>query len=372
MTFLKQRKLKKLAHELLRHAHHMRNMREDILSEAQLQELATRESNLRTSLEEKNSTFIESSMKSLEDTLNSIAPHPKGGGLRENFEILVVALVVAMSLRAYFLQPFKIPTGSMQPTLYGITSKQKDAPGLTDHVPFKFLKFAVTGQNYSERYAKTSGTLILSKSKSKDPSVLLFEINGMLHKIPRDAVIFFALDQCEFINKPGKENVLKTGDSVNKGDLLWSGVVTRGDHVFVNKIIWNFRKPKRGEIMVFKTTDIPTLQQGTHYIKRMCGLPNDKVSIREPNLVINGEIVDAPKTIQRVTSDPNYAGYQLAGKLSSVDLEWPLTDSEYFAMGDNTGNSRDSRYWGPVPEKNLVGPAVIIYWPFSKRWGLAK
>jgi signal peptidase I len=311
-------------------------------------------------------------MKTLPDTLNSIAPPLKGGGLRENFEILVVALVVAMGLRAYFLQPFKIPTGSMQPTLYGITSKQKDSPDLTDRFPINFLKFAVTGQNYSEHYAKSSGTLRLSKTKSKDPSVLLFDINGKLHKIPRDAVIYFARDQCEIINKPGTCDFLKTGDLVKKGDLLWSGIVTRGDHIFVNKIIWNLRKPKRGEIMVFKTSGIATLQQGTHYIKRMCGLPTDQVSIQPPNLVINGEIITGIKTIDRVASDPNYDGYQLAGKLNSSDLEWPLTDTQYFAMGDNTGNSKDSRYWGPVPEKNLVGPAVIIYWPFSKRWGLAK
>ena len=50
----------------------------------------------------------------------------------------------------------------------------------------------------------------------------------------------------------------------------------------------------------------------------------------------------------------------------------PLKEREYFALGDNTRNSRDGRYWGPVPQKNLVGPALLVYWPLSKRWGLAR
>ncbi len=266
-----------------------------------------------------------------------------------------------MALRAYFLQPFKIPTGSMQPTLYGITSEQKDAPDILDRMPFNQLRFALTGEWYSERYAKSNGTLSNPENSKKDPSVILFKIGGIQHKIPRDAI---SLERYDLKFKPG--------DMVKKGDLLWSGIVTRGDHVFVNKIIWNLRKPKRGEIMVFKTTGINGLVQGTHYIKRMCGLPNEQVSIRPPNLVINNKIVNEPKTIARVTSGPGYDGYQLAGDLHSRNLAWPLNNNEYFAMGDNTGNSKDSRYWGSVPEKNLVGPAVIVYWPISKRWGFAR
>jgi signal peptidase I len=77
---------------------------------------------------------------------------------------------------------------------------------------------------------------------------------------------------------------------------------------------------------------------------------------------------------------PGYeAGYQLvdprtAGSdpcyLASPNQKVLLGPGEYLALGDNTTNSRDSRYWGPVRQRNLVGPACLVYWPFSKRWGL--
>jgi signal peptidase I len=367
MTLFRKRKARKAAQELLRHATHVRNMREDILEPEKLQDLQSKDEALRVASKRGDVAHIESCMDVLSSTLNRIAP-AKGGGLRENFEIIIVAVAVAMGLRAYFIQPFKIPTGSMQPTLYGITSVEKTAPDLLDRMPLKLLKFAAAGQWYSERRAKADGTLGIPVSSPTDPSVRIFSIGGKKHKLPTDAANFRSGGRYELKFHPG--------DSVKKGDILWSGVVTRGDHVFVNKVIWNFRKPQRGEIMVFNTTDIVGLPQGTHYIKRMCGLPNEGISIDPPNLVINREVVTAPETIARLARrDPGYDGYQLAtgpeAKLKSTNLEWPLKSGEYFALGDNTRNSRDSRYWGPVPVRNLVGPAVIVYWPLSSRWGFA-
>jgi len=387
VIFSKQRKAKKAAHELLRHTHHVRNMREDILDSEQLASLASAESALRDSFATKDHEQIESATNALSEALNRVAPAGKGGGLRENFEILVVAIAVAMGLRAYFIQPFKIPTGSMQPTLYGIHSVEQEAPKTLDRFPLKLLKFATTGELYVERRAKTDGVMrrgmperlpawdrVLPLKLVKllvtgdwfdpfDPSVEYFMIADQWHKIPKDA-LDSRLGRMELKFSPGA--------AVKKGDLLWSGSITRGDHVFVNKLIWNFRKPTRGEIMVFSTRDIQGLPPGTHYIKRMCGLPTERVSIRPPQLVINGQEVHEPESIARIArKDPGYDGFALEGQLISPTLEWPLTEGQYFAMGDNTLNSRDSRYWGPVPELNLVGPAAIVYWPLSKRWGRA-
>jgi signal peptidase I len=384
VNFLKKRKARKLAHELLRHSRHVRNMREDILAAERLTDLDAKTTRLEATLKPWTDVeTVEAAMQALSDTLNQVAPVAKGGGLRENFEIILVAIAVAMAVRSYFIQPFKIPTGSMQPTLYGITSVEKSDPGIMDHFPLKQIKFMGVGKLYVERRAKADGIIRYDSPKSTsawdrilplklvkllttgqwfaphDPSVKYLMIGTSWHKIPIDAL-------------RRSELKVSVGSSVKKGDLLWSGIVTRGDHVFVNKLIWNFRKPKRGEIMVFSTTGIAELVQGTHYIKRMCGLPNDSVSIRPPNLVINGEVVTEPETIAKnARQDPGYDGYQLAGKLNAENLAWPLQADQYFALGDNTGNSKDSRYWGPVPSKNLVGPAVIIYWPLSSRWGLA-
>ena len=169
-----------------------------------------------------------------------------------------------------------------------------------------------------------------------------------------------------------------------EGQLLASGVKVYGDHIFVNKILWNFRRPKRGEIVVFSTQGIdhPEITRNTFYIKRLVGVPGDAVSIHPPLLCNHGRRLtgDPPyqRGIERIqTQQPGYeAGYQLPRgyrpprpKLLTPDDEIVLGEDEFFALGDNTLSSLDGRYWGPLPRKNLVGPAFTVYWPISRRWG---
>jgi signal peptidase I len=149
--------------------------------------------------------------------------------------------------------------------------------------------------------------------------------------------------------------------------------VTTGDHVFVDKVRWNLTKPKRGDIIVFNTDGIATLPPKTHYIKRLVGLPNERIAIDPPRLIVNGQSITSPRGIERIVhTDPGYRGYLLAGRLEAPADSVQLGPTEYFAMGDNTANSRDSRYWGAVPQENMVGPAFLVYWPFSARWGMPR
>ena len=177
---------------------------------------------------------------------------------------------------------------------------------------------------------------------------------------------------------------LRPNGTIPSGGILWSGTVKAGDHVFVNRVAWNFRRPRRGDVMVFSTTGIDGLPEGTHYIKRMSGLPGETVQIWPPHLVIDGETVTEPHTIGRMAAherispdEPPYAGYLLIATNAYIKAEAPvplcthgdkvtLGPDEYYALGDNSMNSRDSRYWGPVPERNLLGPAAFIYWPFTR------
>ena len=366
MNILAKRRVRKAVKELVHQCRHLVNMRGDLLGADAVKTLRQAEQDLIAAFGSGDRERIAQEHEALTRLVEANARrHPRrGGAFRENFEIMVVAVAVAMGLRAYFIQPFKIPTGSMQPTLYGITSVTLGAPTLLDRFPLKILKFAVTGHWYSERRARADGRLGEGTDSEFDPSVKRFRIGGVVHTLPKDAVH----DETGRL-RPG----FHPDRIVARGDLLWAGITRRGDHLFVNKVIWNFRRPRRDEVMVFKTDGIPTLPPGTHYIKRLCGMPGESIAIRPPHLYANQAPLTDEPGIARVTSRRNgYDGYQLAGHLGSSSLEWPMRENEYFALGDNTGNSRDSRYWGPVPSDNLVGPAVLVYWPLSRRWGLIR
>ncbi len=361
------RRQAKIAREMVRHARHLRNMRDDLMTPEERRRLDAAERGVEVALgcRRADPDGLASACAALDGVVVELQPARWRSSLRENVEILVVAISVAMAFRAYFIQPFKIPTGSMQPTLYGIHSVTHQAPTVMDRFPLKLAKLAVTGTWYSERRAKVSGHCTGAEDSGTDPSVRYFFIGTVRHRMPKDADM-----RGELRFAPGSR--------VTKGDLLWAGYVTRGDHLFVNKVIWNFRKPRRGEIMVFSTADIPSLPAGTHYIKRMVGLPNEGISIAPPYVCADGRRIESPEPIARIAArQPGYAGYRLIHAMEGGHLHQPtdvyqLGASDYFALGDNTSNSRDSRYWGKVPAVNLTGPAALVYWPVSSRWGLAR
>lgn len=323
---------------------------------------------------------VEAGRSALEATLGPDSGwrplHPNS--LAENFEVLVVAIGVAMAFRCYFLEPFKIPTGSMQPTLYGIYSTDQAAPGFLDRAPMKYLKWLVTGDWYSEVRVSAGGTAGLVQRAVK-PGYITFQVAQRLYHVPSDAVQERSLP---FARKAAMRG------SAASGEKIWSGIVHAGDHVFVNRVAWNFRKPRRGDVMVFATDGIEGLPQGTHYIKRMVGLPGETVSVTPPDLIVDGKRIDAPDTITRIEERAKaehpedgyttYKGYMTIGSgpaPSRAPLRTPrdsivLADDEYLGMGDNTANSYDGRYWGAVKARNLIGPGAFVYWPFtSKRFG---
>jgi len=372
LKYLRHRRVVKDAQDVLRHARHVRNMYEDMLAPQQLERLFELEQRLAEILKTRDIAAIKKVSSDAVECLGEVTPKHSHPGLRENLEILVVAVVVAMGFRTYFIQPFKIPTGSMQPSLYGITSLDREKPGLTDYYPLKPLKWFVTGEWYRKIVIKKGGHLSPpAHGGPYYPNDLYYTVAGVRYRVPKDA--------CE----PGTWRIRSTGfapgDMLPKGAVLWAGSRTAGDHVFVDKVRWNFLPPRRGEIMVFSTKNIEGLPDGMHYIKRMVGLPNEKISIDPPHLLIDSVRVRKPKAIRRIADmEGEYKGYRCVepyGILSSPDEVFPLGEHQYLALGDNTTNSRDGRYWGAVPEENLVGPAFAVYWPFARngsrgRWGM--
>jgi signal peptidase I len=119
------------------------------------------------------------------------------------------------------------------------------------------------------------------------------------------------------------------------------------DRLIVNRFIYRFTEPNRGDIIVFKSTT-----DDKDYVKRCIGLPGETVEMKNGYVYINGKLL----------------------VLSGVDIQRDRTNfgpmvvpqSSYFVLGDNRGNSRDSRYWGVVPKAHLMGKSLFTFWPISQ------
>ncbi|MFH1062451.1 MAG: signal peptidase I [Candidatus Omnitrophota bacterium] len=124
-----------------------------------------------------------------------------------------------------------------------------------------------------------------------------------------------------------------------------------GDRILVNKFIYKFREPKRGEIIVFKYPEDTKLA----FIKRLIGLGNESLEIKNGKIYINGSVVEEKALLSKY--------YYNRGDYGELDKSIQIPADCLYALGDNSGNSRDSRYWGFVPRKNMIGKAILIYWP---------
>lgn len=130
-----------------------------------------------------------------------------------------------------------------------------------------------------------------------------------------------------------------------------------GDRILVNKFIYRFTKPKRGDIIVFKYPE----DKKKDFIKRLIALGGETVRIDDGDIWVDGVLIEAPNTIKQIyyynKPDAPYGADQ-----SNIKVP----ENSYFVLGDNSASSRDSRYWGFVPKEYLVGKAFIIYWPLNR------
>ena len=117
-----------------------------------------------------------------------------------------------------------------------------------------------------------------------------------------------------------------------------------GDFVIVNKLAYKLGIPQRGDIIVFRYPPDPTQ---TPYIKRVIGLSGDQIHIADGKVYVNNQLLVEPY-LQVNTSRGG---------------DWTVPANSLFVMGDNRNNSSDSRSWGMVPMENVIGKALVIYWP---------
>lgn len=122
-----------------------------------------------------------------------------------------------------------------------------------------------------------------------------------------------------------------------------------GEFVLINKLAYQTGSPTRGDIIVFRSTTTP----GLDLIKRIIGLPGDRIIIQGGKVMINGSPTDEPY----INSVPYYNG------------TWQVPAGNLFVLGDNRNDSSDSHLWGFLPLQNVVGKALLIYWP-PPQWAI--
>ena len=169
---------------------------------------------------------------------------PAKSSLRENVESLIWAIAVAMAIRTFIVAPFKIPSGSMRPTLI------------------------------------------------------------------------------------------------------------EGDRIFVNRFLYRFQEPTPGDVIVFRFPENPKRP----FIKRLVAKGGDRVEIRDGRLLINGQ----PPVSEALREHTQYYNQ---GPYGQAHEETQVPEGMYFVLGDNSASSHDSRFWGFVPKKLLIGKAMCIFWP---------
>ncbi len=150
------------------------------------------------------------------------------------------------------------------------------------------------------------------------------------------------------------------------------------DRLIIEKISYKFRKPERGEVLVFNPPAVKAVPDPSLvYIKRLIGLPGDRISIREGKVFINNQPLTEPYIREAPdytlpTADP--AECQACFVPNEVNqngknLSFTVPPNTYWMMGDNRNNSLDSHAWGFLPEQNIVGRASFRYWPPDDRFG---
>ena len=308
----KDRQALKHAQGAFQGAHKWLRINRDLFASGQTPDITAKLRELEQALHAGDARQAASRADELEQRIHGAQPAQKYPAVRENIEVLLVAVIVAMAVRTFFIQPFKIPTGSMQPTLYGIYPPPESKP------PREYKNLV-------------------------RPSVFE-QIAGMI-----------------FQGKMYETN----------------GYRSRGDHIFVDKISYHFRKPRRGEVIVFDTSNIAELgaSRGKFYIKRLIGLENDTIQIKPPYVVVNGQILDSRPAFERIYSCTNdYNGYvipviPIAPNFPTARSTYTVPAEHLFVLGDNSRSSLDGRFWGSFPRRDLIGRAVVVYWPFTSRFG---
>lgn len=410
------------------------NYRRDVLSAPLLAELQSQVAGLRTTLKKReDAAKLKTAIESLEGVLRRAGgSHYPKSGWTENIEFFLVAAIVILGVRMYFVQPFKIPTNSMWPSYNGMTpevfASKEDEPNAAQRA----ARFFLMGARPRTMDAPASGEVLIPIAAGQNrglvkyrdvpgrswgvfPAVdheygLLVGDKWVTTQVPMDFDFDWAIRDAffpgklslgenaqnqlgrgeyvdrEIVTAAGTERIrfIRSGKFVKAGERVLSFDILTGDQLFVDRVSYHFVRPTPGDGFVFRTdnidshwmTDASGRQIEQYYIKRLAGIPGDKLEIKAPVLYRNGAPITGAKAFaSNAAQTGKFPGYRNGprdeGSILRAGEVYTVPPDSYVALGDNSANSQDSRYWGTVPAKDVVGRPLFIYYPFTKRWGPA-
>jgi signal peptidase I len=416
------------------------NYRRDMLSAKESDELVGKIEGLRQLQKGRaDAARLKLGIESLEGVLMRTggAVYPKTS-LVENVEFFLVAAIVILGIRTYFVQPFKIPTNSMWPTYFGMTAENfppgATAPGALARV-FRFVAYGAQGRTmvaprdgevtvpmfingdgsrFTVAYTKKPGRKwLVMPTQVKEYTFLVDGVPASV-QVPADFgesefddLVFNTFypsrdavrAQIEKERQAGRieeasQKIDVSGDRLYVAQRVPMGINVRaghpilrfdvlaGDQLFVDRVSYQFMRPTVGQGFVFRTDHIPEIERAygdQYFVKRLIGTPGDSIEVREPMIYRNGAPITGSKAFDLNANRVfPYKGYFNASRDDSrYSMLFPgetirVPDHGYLAMGDNSHDSFDGRFWGYVPEKDVVGRPLFIYYPFTRRWGTAK
>ena len=409
---LLMRNLRKQAKELLHAASKVYHYRKDLLSGEDILalEASVKKVNVAFKDKTKGHESLKSEMESLDQLLHRIGGkiHPKTFW-SDNIEVVLVAAILVIGIRTFFFQPFIIPTNSMYPTYSGMNSVVYDTPTNTEpSLPMRLFRLLTLGAKHKSLTASNSGDVelllypdestgrVYDKKRIRGPKWIVlkgwfdqytFLVDGQPQEltVPADFDIrpvmaeVFRIDQQEEPRQNPNQRgtlIMPLNKQVEAGETFLSFDITLGDALFVDRLSYHFRTPKAGDPFVFRTDEIlDAVGKATndytpkYYIKRIGGVEGETLEIRDGSLLADGVPRDEnPAFIRNAEREGEYGGY-INQQLLHKNLRMHIPEGNYVALGDNSANSADSRYWGYVPEKSVIGKAFFVYYPFTKRWG---
>ena len=258
-----------------------------------------------------------------------------------------MAFVLAIGIRAYFLQPFKIPTGSMEPTLNGIVAHPIPVGQPLPGAARQLFESLWLGRTYVDAVSEVDDQVVdlrperrfgfLSYTRIECSSGRSYLVHAppetLTHRKDSDG---FGVYPHRFIQDtrslvPGYVGKYRAGEPIARG------YVATGDQVFVDKFTYNFRFPRRSDVFVFSTRGIAEIPmddpnvKSQFYIKRLAGTPGDQLSINQPRLYINGALAQEPGFKRVMTGQHGYRGYSntVPPRLTTPDDAFTVPPDSY-------------------------------------------